>query len=173
MSYSMLNEALASSFCLLISWSFGVWVYYEWRNYEIKSKATMAIFLALVIAVAGSIFPVYFLSKCYYHYVLRHFSPSNVQQITIGNTVLTGDITPLISTLNDCEWFVPKEQVGWSKLVREGGVPLSVMQNDGKEYKFKVGYYFLGDALIRFPTGGYALSRNLAKILEDKGTPLP
>ena len=35
------------------------------------------------------------------------------------------------------------------------------------------GDYFLGETLVKFPTGGYALSRNLSKAMDDAGVPLP
>jgi hypothetical protein len=104
---------------------------------------------------------------------LGNLLTSNVKQITIGDTVITTGLLPIVTALNKSEWFVPSEQVGWAKLVRDGGVPIVIEQKEGPTYKFQVGYYFLGETLIRFPTGGYALSRNLAKALDDVNTPLP
>jgi hypothetical protein len=173
----MLNEALAAVFCLLISWSFAFWFYYEWRNNELNRKGPLtvvfAVLLALLVTVGGSILPAYFIAKCYYHEVLRHLSADNIQEITIGDTVITKDVTPIIAALNNSEWFVPNEQAGWSKLVREGGIPIVIKQKNGPTYKFIVGYYFLGETLVKFPTGGYALSRNLSKAMDDAGVPLP
>lgn len=173
MNYSMMNETLAAIFCILITWSFGIWVFFEWSNYEVKSKRIMASILAIAIPVAGSIFPVYYLGKCYYQYVLHHLSAQEVASISVDNAPLTGDITPLISSLNEVEWFVPSEPGNWSRLVRAGGAPMVIQEKGGKKYKFKVGYYFLGEALVKIPTGGYALSRSLPKVLEDLGHPLP
>ncbi|PWU03187.1 MAG: hypothetical protein C5B53_00760 [Candidatus Melainabacteria bacterium] len=177
MNTSMLNEALAAVFCLLISWSFGIWFYHEWRNNELNRKGpfavAFAVLLALLVTVGGSVLPVYFVAKCYFHYVLRHLSPETVSEITIGDTVITKDIAPIITALNNSEWFVPNEQAGWSKLVREGGVPIVIKEKDGQTYKFTAGYYFLGETLVKFPTGGYAMSRNLSKAMDDVGAPLP
>jgi hypothetical protein len=173
----MLNEALAAVFCLLISWSFGFWFYYEWRNNELNRKGPVAVFfailLALFVTVGGSILPAYFIAKCYYHDVLRHLSADNIEEITVGDTVIKKDVTAIVVALNNCEWFVPSEQAGWSKLGREDGIPIVIKQKNGPTYKFNVRYYYLGQTLVKFPTDGYALSRTLSKALDDAGVPLP
>jgi hypothetical protein len=173
MSYSFVNETLAVMFSILISWSFGIWVYYEWRIYEVKKKVAMAMVLAIAVPLFGTIYPVFYLTKCYHHHVLRTLSRDTIANAWLGDTPLTGDLSELVLALNKARWYVPGEQGGWSDLVRAGGAPLTIQDKQGHTYKFKVGYYFLGKALIEFPSGGYAMSPDLAKALQDLGAPLP
>ena len=173
MNYSLINESFAFVMSLVISWTFGFWVFYELRPENNKKRIFTIAALTIAVIITGTIFPVYYLAKCYHQYILHHLDTKDVATIWIGNVPLDRNLGPIVSTLNKVEWFVPLGSGGWSKLVRNGGLPLKIKRKDGITYSFHVGYYLGDQTLVSYPLGGLALSKDLPQVLKDRGLPLP
>lgn len=139
-----------------------------------KGGRALAVMGGLMLLLMGT----RYVNQARNHLFLSNLSAAEVAQVQVGRSIIddADDIELIVAALNDKSWF-SSNHGGWAETV-----PLVILMQDGRERRFRAGYYLRQEgAVIEFSRewlggrwrDGYAFSEKLPAVLKEIGAVLP